>query len=58
MGRVVLPSTNRAPVLMLMAYRDHGDFDTSDEVSLYFDQYTGQLLERRDQALVNRAPGI
>jgi uncharacterized iron-regulated membrane protein len=57
MGRVVLPSTDRAPILLLMAYHDHGDFDTSDQVSLYFDQYTGQLLERRDQALMKETAG-
>jgi uncharacterized iron-regulated membrane protein len=57
MGRVVLPSTGRAPILLLMAYIDHGDFDRNDEVSLYFDQYTGQLLERRDQALVPQTAG-
>ncbi len=48
MGRIVLPSTSRSPVLILMAYVTHGDFDTSDEVNLYFDQYTGELLERQD----------
>ncbi|MEI9811726.1 MAG: PepSY-associated TM helix domain-containing protein [Acidobacteriota bacterium] len=43
-GRVVMASGDRGAVLVLMARVDHGDFDTSDEVSLYFDQYTGDLL--------------
>jgi uncharacterized iron-regulated membrane protein len=47
MGRVVLPSNARGVVLILMAYKTHGDFDTSDEVHLYFDQYSGELLQRR-----------
>lgn len=48
MGRIVLPSGPRSSVLILMAYVTHGDFDTSDEVNLYFDRHTGDLLERRD----------
>lgn len=47
MGRVVLPSGPRDSTLILMAYNTHGDFDTSDEVLLYYDQYTGELLQRR-----------
>ena len=46
-GRVVLPSSDRAAVLIIMAGVDHGDFDTSDETHLYFDQYSGALLLRR-----------
>ncbi len=57
MGRVVLPATDRAPLLVLMAYVDHGDFDTSDEVLLYFDRYSGQLLQRRDQGLQKQSAG-
>jgi uncharacterized iron-regulated membrane protein len=57
MGRIVLPATERAPLLILMAYVDHGDFDTSDEVLLYFDRYSGQLLQRRDQGLQKQSAG-
>ena len=57
MGRIVMPSTPKAPLLLLMAYNDHGDFDTSDEVSLYFDQYSGRLIERRDQGLQKMSAG-
>ena len=57
MGRIVMPSTPKAPILLLMAYRDHGDFDTSDEVHLYFDQYSGQLIERRDIGLQKMSAG-
>jgi len=50
MGRIAMPSSKKAPIQLVLAYVDHGDFDTSDEVTLYFDQYSGALLERRDQA--------
>ncbi len=49
-GRLVMASGDRGSVLVLMARVDHGDFDTSDEISLYFDRYTGALLERRAAA--------
>src|SRR5205807_1766803 len=32
MGRIVMPSTAKAPIQVLLAFKDHGDFDTSDEV--------------------------
>ena len=57
MGRIVMPSTPKAPIQLLLAYTDHGDFDTSDEVMLYFDRYSGALLERRDQALQKMSAG-
>jgi uncharacterized iron-regulated membrane protein len=57
MGRVVMPSTPKAPVQLLMAYKDHGDFDRSDEVMLYFDQYSGALIERQDTALARLSAG-
>ena len=57
MGRIVMPSTPKAPIQLLLAYVDHGDFDTSDEVLLYFDQYSGQLLERRDAARQHLSAG-
>ncbi len=57
MGRIVMPSTPTAPIQLLMAYKDHGDFDRSDEVMLYFDQYSGHLIERQDTALVAMSAG-
>jgi uncharacterized iron-regulated membrane protein len=50
LARYVLPATDRAPILVLMAKEVHGDFDRSDEVSLFFDQYDGKLLAQRAQA--------
>jgi uncharacterized iron-regulated membrane protein len=49
-GRYVTAFGRRDAVLVLMARVDHGDFDRSDEISLYFDQYTGALLERHAAA--------
>lgn len=49
-GRWVKAYGERGSVLVLMARVDHGDFDRSDEISLYFDQYTGALLERHAAA--------
>ena len=57
MGRIVMPSTAKAPIQLLMAYKDHGDFDRSDEVMLYFDQYSGRLIERQDAALTPMSAG-
>jgi uncharacterized iron-regulated membrane protein len=57
MGRIVMPSTPKAPIQLLMAYKDHGDFDRSDEVMLYFDQYSGKLITRQDTALVAMSAG-
>ena len=56
-GRVVVPSNARGAVLILMARVDHGDFDTSDEVDLYFDQYSGELLLQREPALEYASAG-
>ena len=56
-GRLVYPSSDRAPHLVLMARDVHGDVDTSDEVSFYFDQYSGVLLERRDNERGPRTAG-
>ena len=55
LGRVVTPTAEQAPLQILMAYKDHGDADRSDEVTLYFDRYSGELLERREGSTV--APG-
>lgn len=49
-GRFVAAFSGRDAILVLMARVDHGDFDRSDEISLYFDQYTGALLERHAAA--------
>src|SRR5262249_31918855 len=56
-GRIVVPSNPNGAMLILMAYNTHGDFDTSDEVHLYFDQYSGTLLQRRDTGLVKASMG-
>ena len=47
-ARLVLPFGPRGSFLVVMARAVHGDYDTSDEMSVYFDQYTGELLEVRD----------
>ena len=57
MGRLVLPATDRAAVLILLAHYDHGDYDTSDERLFYFDQYSGNLLLRRVPAEEIRTAG-
>jgi uncharacterized iron-regulated membrane protein len=56
-ARLVLPTTPKAAALVLMARKIHGDFDTSDEVQLYFDQYTGSLIERHERRDVRRTAG-
>lgn len=56
MMRIVLPSTARGPILILMAY-PHGYGDTSDQVQVYFDQYTGALLEQRQTATEKQTAG-
>jgi uncharacterized iron-regulated membrane protein len=50
LGRFVAAFGERDAVLVLMARVDHGDFDRSDEISLYFDRYTGELLARHAAA--------
>lgn len=50
-ARLVLPATDRGAVLVLMARATHGDYDTTDEVSLYFDRYTGEILQTRDHGV-------
>src|SRR6185295_13557255 len=56
-GRLVLPSGDRTATLVLMVRRVHGDFDTSDEVSVYFDQYSGRVLAVQDQGTRTRTAG-
>lgn len=51
LARIVLPSAARSAVLVVMARRIHGDYDTRDEVLLWFDRYTGALLGVRDQGV-------
>jgi uncharacterized iron-regulated membrane protein len=48
MARMVWPSTDGAPFLVIMARATHGDYDTSDELSLWLDQYSGEPLGVRD----------
>ncbi len=50
-ARLVLPATGSGAVLVLMARGTHGDYDTTDEVSLFFDQHTGKLLQTRDHGV-------
>lgn len=57
LARLVLPTSPSAATLVLMAKRIHGDYDTSDEVYLFFDQYTGRLIERREHGDVKRTAG-
>ena len=49
-ARFVFPYGNRGAYQLVMARAVHGDYDTTDEVTLYFDQYTGALLLTRDHA--------
>ena len=57
LARIVLPFGDAAPLQVIMARERHGDFDTSDEVHLYFDQYTGELREQRVPALQAASAG-
>jgi hypothetical protein len=57
-GRLVLSATDRAATLVLMTKAIHGDFDTSDEVLLYFDQYSGDLVARRSMRISAARPAI
>ena len=49
-ARLFLPAAETAPVAVVMAREEHGDFDTSDEVTAYFDRYTGEPLGLDDQS--------
>jgi uncharacterized iron-regulated membrane protein len=55
LARFVFPFGERGTYLVVLARDVHGDADTSDEVTLYFDQYAGALLLARDHA--RRAAG-
>ena len=50
MARLSLPSTDTGSVGVVLARREHGDFDTSDQVTAYFDRYTGDPLGLDDQS--------
>jgi uncharacterized iron-regulated membrane protein len=47
-ARLVMPFGERGTFQIVMARGVHGDWDTSDEVLLDFDQYSGDLLGIRD----------
>ena len=49
-ARLFLPSTETASFAVVLARAEHGDFDTSDEVTVYFDRYTGEFLGLDDQS--------
>jgi uncharacterized iron-regulated membrane protein len=48
-ARLFLPTTASASAAVVLARREHGDFDTSDEVTVYFDRHTGAYLGLNDQ---------
>jgi uncharacterized iron-regulated membrane protein len=50
LARFVFPVGERGTWLVVLAREVHGDVDTSDEITLYFNQYTGGLLLARDHA--------
>lgn len=58
LARLVMPFTARSAFLVVMARDIHGDVDTSDEVQLWFDRYTGEPLELRDQAVRTRGDWV
>lgn len=47
-ARLVMPFGERGTYQIVMAHAVHGDWNTSDEVLLDFDQYSGELLGIRD----------
>jgi uncharacterized iron-regulated membrane protein len=49
-ARLVMPFGDRGTYLVVVARAIHGDYDTSDELSIHFDRYSGQLLAVRDHA--------
>jgi uncharacterized iron-regulated membrane protein len=48
LARFVVPSGPDDPFAVVLARRVHGDWDTSDEVTLYFDQHSGTWLGTSD----------
>lgn len=57
-ARFVFPYGERGTFVIVMARAIHGDYDTTDEVSFYFDQYTGALLLTRDHARRSAGDGL
>jgi uncharacterized iron-regulated membrane protein len=49
-ARYALSGSETAVIQVVLATKVHGDYDSSDEVTLYFDQYSGTLLGRGDNA--------
>jgi uncharacterized iron-regulated membrane protein len=49
-ARVGVPSFERGTYSVTLARRRHGDGDSTDEVTIYFDRYTGAELAVIDQA--------
>jgi uncharacterized iron-regulated membrane protein len=49
LARFSLPSGQRGTYSVTLARDRHGDGDTSDEVTVYFDRFTGRELATRDQ---------
>jgi uncharacterized iron-regulated membrane protein len=49
LARVLLPSASQSAVAVTVAREAHGDWDSSDEVTLWFEPASGRLL-RTDQA--------
>jgi uncharacterized iron-regulated membrane protein len=55
LARFVIPSGPDGAYAVVLARDVHGDWDTSDEVSVYFDQYSGEWLGTVDTS--PRTPG-
>src|SRR3954468_7034934 len=55
LARFGVPSGERGTYSVTLAREQHGDGDSSDEVTVYFDRYTGAELSVDDQA--GRTPG-
>jgi uncharacterized iron-regulated membrane protein len=54
-ARVGIPSSERGTYSVTLAREQHGDADSTDEVTVYFDRYTGAELTVIDQS--GRTPG-
>ncbi|MBM3820414.1 MAG: PepSY domain-containing protein [Acidimicrobiia bacterium] len=50
LARFVFPFDARGTYVVVLARGVHGDVDTTDEVTLHFDQYTAELLLARDHS--------
>jgi uncharacterized iron-regulated membrane protein len=48
LARVILPSPSQAAVSVTVARHQHGDWDGSDEVTMWFDPASGRLLRTDD----------